>query len=176
MRSLIRYLLLFMPMLAFQACVEIPDYPIVPSISFNSVEFVDGTPNISYINMTLNYKDGDGDLGLNNADLQNPPFTEYIDSAGIQVLNPNSFNIFVYLFRKEGERYDSLKVNYRGTFPRLRDDERNGPIEGILQYRMESFSFFGGENSMAKLKVYIQDRKLNKSNVIETPPFQVIFR
>lgn len=176
MRILIRYFLLLMPSLAFLGCVEIPDYPVAPSISFNAVEFVDGTPSISYINMTLNFKDGDGDLGLSNEDLQNPPFTEYIDSAGVQVLNPNSFNIFVYLFKKEGERYDSLNVNYRGTFPRLRDDNRNGPLEGTLQYRMESFSFFGGENSTAKLKIYIQDRKLNKSNVIETPPFQVIFR
>lgn len=166
--------LFFFFILLFGGCVEVPDFSKTPLISFNSVSFKDESP-IDYIYLTINFKDGDGDLGLSNSDIQNSPFTEIIDSAGIQVSNPNHYNIFPFLFRKNGEKYDSIPVSYRGIFPRLRDDGRQGPIEGTIEYKLGSFNFFGKNNSIAKVKVYIQDRKLNKSNVIETPPFPVVY-
>lgn len=166
---------IFSLMILIQGCVEVPDFSNTPVISFNKVEFKDESP-IDYIYLTINYKDGDGDLGLNNSDIQFPPFTETIDSAGIQVSNPNHYNIFPFLFRKNGDKYDSIPVSYRGIFPRLRDDDRMGPIEGSIQYRLGSFNFFREDSSIAKIKVYIQDRKLRKSNTIETPPFPVIYQ
>lgn len=165
---------LFLLLLLQGACVEVPDFSTTPQISFNSVQFKDETP-IDYIYLTINFKDGDGDLGLSNSDILSAPFTEFVDSAGVQVSNPNHYNIFPFLFRKNGEHYDSIAVSYRGIFQRLRDDGRKGPIEGTIQYRLGSFNFFNEDNSIAKIKVYIQDRKLNKSNVIETPPFPVVY-
>lgn len=164
--------ILFLILILPGACVEVPDFSSTPFISYNSVVFKDESP-IDYIYLTINFKDGDGDLGLSNSDILSSPFTEFIDSAGVQVSNPNHYNIYPFLFRKNGDKYDSVLVSYRGIFPRLRDDGRKGPIEGTIEYKLGSFNFFGEDNSIAKIKVYIKDRKLNKSNVIETPPFPV---
>lgn len=168
--------LFFVFILAIGGCIEVPEYSKTPSISFNSVFFRDETP-IDYIYLTINYKDGDGDLGLSNSDLKIDPFKEFIDSVGVSVVNPNHYNIFPVLYRKVGEQYlPSLVTGYNGIFPRLRDDGRKGPIEGSIQYKLGSVNFFNEDSSIAKIRVYIQDRALNKSNVIETPPFTVIYK
>ncbi len=157
-------------------CQTVPEYPLAPSISFESVYFQE-LPQTDYIYLSINYKDGDGDLGLSNDDISAPPFTEFIDSAGKQVRNPNHYNIFPVLYRKNGERYDSVLVGgYDGIFPRLREGDQKGPIEGTILYKLGSVNFFGEDSSIAKVKVYIQDRALRKSNVVETPPFPVIYR
>jgi hypothetical protein len=164
-------------LVSMAGCFPIPEFPEEPSITFNSAYFQE-EPQTDYIYLTLNYKDGDGDLGLNKEDLTSPPFTEFIDSAGKQVLNINRFNIFPVLLRKTGENYiEVTAANYDGIFPRLRDEGfKKGPIEGTIQYKLGSLNFFGQDSSIAKIKVYIQDRKLNKSNIIETPPFPVVYR
>ena len=164
--------------LGFTSCFTVPEFPMAPSISLNTAFFQE-EPQTDYIYLTINYKDGDGDLGLNTNDLTVSPFTEFIDSAGTQIRNPNHFNIFPVLQRKneQGEYEDVLAANYDGIFPRLREANfKKGPIEGTLQYKMGSINFFGQDSSIAKVRIYIKDRNLNKSNVIETPPFPVIYR
>jgi hypothetical protein len=158
------------------ACRNIPDYPLNPQISFNSVRFEDN-PQTDYIYLNLDFKDGDGDLGLSTADLSNPLFAEFYDSAGTEVPNPNRFNIFPVLLRKSGDVYlPELPPGFYGTFPRLREGDSRGPVSGTLRYRMPSFYFFGQDSTIAKVRVFIQDRALNRSNVIETPPFPVVNR
>jgi len=166
---------LFLIYLFFAGCQNIPVYPEKPSISFGSVFFRDESPT-DFIYLTLNFKDGDGDLGLSSTDILNSPFTELIDSSGIQIRNPNRFNIFPVLYRKEGNEYLAVPGGgFDGIFPRLRSTEEKGPIEGSILYKLPSINFFGEDSSIAKIKVFIQDRALNKSNVIETPPFPVIY-
>jgi hypothetical protein len=163
---------LFLFLLSFTSCLTVPEYPSAPSISFGSVYFQDQSP-IDYIYLTVSFKDGDGDLGLSNTDIQNPPFQEFINDS---IRNPNHYNIFPVLFRKNGSDYDSIPLSFDGIFPRLREGAEAGPIEGSITYKLGSFNFFGEDSSIAKIRVYIQDRALNKSNRIETPPFPVVYR
>ena len=158
-------------------CSTVPEFPLAPSISLNSAYFQE-EPQTDYIYLTINYKDGDGDLGLNKEDLTVPPFTEFVDSSGTRIRNLNGFNIFPVLLRKNGEKYEEVRgANYDGIFPRLREANfKKGPIEGTLQYKMGSVNFFGQDSSIAKVRIYIQDRNLNKSNIVETPPFPVIYK
>ena len=162
-----------MAVVALGGCSETPEFSTTPVISFNSVYFKDESP-IDYIYLTINYKDGDGDLGLSNDDLLQYPF---------QTLNPDSsenvnhYNIFPVLYRKNGDSYEAvLPEGYRGIFPRLRENDRKAPIEGTIQYKLGSFNFFNEDSSVAKIKVSIQDRALHKSNEIETPLFPVIYK
>lgn len=150
-------------MLLLAACETIPEYPKQPEISYATANFQD-LPQTDYIYLSFNYKDGDGDLGMDDADLVG------LDSA-------SKFNIFPVLYRKVGNEYRELKeISYSGTFPRLRQSLVAGPIEGSLQYRLGSFNFFNEDSSIAKIKVYIRDRAGNQSNVIETPPFPVVYK
>lgn len=170
-----RFALLFF-LAILSGCIQIPEYSKVPSITLSKVYFREEAQSDA-IYLVINYKDGDGDLGLSADDILSPPFQEFVDSAGVQVSNPNHFNIFPVLYQKVGDRYDSvLPTGYRGIFPRLREDDRKGPIEGTIQYRMGSLNFFNQDSTIAKVKVYIQDRSLNRSNVVESPPFEVIYK
>jgi len=175
MRRAFLYFLIF-AFFGFSGCFSVPEFPIRPSISLNSVYFQE-EPQTDYIYLTINYKDGDGDLGLNKEDLTVPPYTEFVDSAGVQIRNINHSNIFPVLLRKIGDKYVEINAaNYSGIFPRLRENKLKGPIEGTLLYKLGSLNFFGEDTSIAKIRVYIQDRNLNKSNIIETPPFPVVYK
>jgi hypothetical protein len=94
-------------------------------------------------------------------------------------LNPNHYNIFVdFLINDNGtyEEYDFRKelcTTYDGRFPILSKDlSQKNPLQGTIRYAMEGtgFKFIFSIKTM-KLRVRIQDRALNKSNIIETDPF-----
>jgi hypothetical protein len=160
----------------FSGCYSVPEYPVVPSISFNSVRFEE-TNSTDFIYLSLNFKDGDGDLGLDQSDLSDPRFADSVEVNGLKVPNPNRFNIFPVLLRKEGDEYvPSPNADFNGFFPRLREFKSRGPIEGVLQYKLASLNFFNQDSSIAKVRVFIQDRQLNKSNIVETPPFPVVYK
>lgn len=145
------------------ACQTIPDYPVQPYISYGSAYFKE-LPQTDYIYLSINFKDGDGDLGLNSEDIA------LLDSA-------DRYNIFPVLFRKVGDKYEEFKlVSYGGRFPRLRESAQSGPIEGTLQYKLGSLNFFNEDSSIVKIRVYIRDRAGHVSNTIETAPFPVVYK
>ena len=49
-----------------QGCYDIPTFSDVPSISFNKVEFFDVNSGQDSLLITINFADGDGDIGLND--------------------------------------------------------------------------------------------------------------
>lgn len=62
-------------LIASYSCITPPtEFPSVPEISFNDLEFVQTSGADSLI-VTVNFRDGEGDLGLNPRDI-NPPFNE----------------------------------------------------------------------------------------------------
>jgi hypothetical protein len=127
------------------ACTTVPQYPAAPSISFGDVYFKEGSPS-DVIVLTIQFKDGDGNLGLDNSDILNPPFQELNQDS---TPNRNRFNIFPVLYRKSGDQYDSISDGYRGIFPRLREGSNAGPIEGIITYELRSLNFFQEDSSIA---------------------------
>jgi hypothetical protein len=71
-------------LLVWVGCISPPeDFPTVPQIDFNDLEFVQTSGSDSLI-ITLDFRDAEGDLGLNATDIY-PPFNELIyltDDAG----------------------------------------------------------------------------------------------
>lgn len=179
MGKYIRFSILYAVLICFAGCQTVPEFPVIPSISFGSVNFKDfPSGNQDVIYLTINYKDGDGDLGLSDDDLKTPLFKDTLIVEGKKVFNKNHYNIFIEFYRKEGNqyKYDTTggSNGSNGIFPRLLENDTKGPIEGSILYQIKSFDFFNQESSIVKIKVHIQDRALHKSNTIETPPFSVI--
>jgi hypothetical protein len=177
MGKYIRFTILYAVLIWFAGCQTIPEFPVVPSISFNSVSFKDfpgSNPDIIYL--TINYKDGDGDLGLSDDDLKVSPYlNDSIIANGQKIRNEDHYNLYLDFFRKEDNEYKSVNVDGSdGIFPRLQEIDAKGPIEGTILYQIKSLYFFKSDSSIVKIKVHIQDRALHKSNTIETPPFSVI--
>jgi hypothetical protein len=94
-------------------------------------------------------------------------------------LNPNHYNIFVDFFINDGrayKEYDFKKefcTTYDGRLPILsKDITRETPLQGTIRYAMPGTGFkFIFTTKPIKIRVRIQDRKLNKSNEVETDAF-----
>ncbi|WP_194778496.1 hypothetical protein [Pararhodonellum marinum] len=202
--------------LILSACVTPPEnFPTVPEIEYNTVEFVE-TPGSDSLIVAIDFRDSEGDLGLNPRDTD-PPFNnlDYLrDATGnlitysnrppnapsynpldweinpvinnIEIrdtvwvsINPNHFNIFVKFFIKRQGNYTEFDwsappffTTFNGRFPRILNEGRTQPIEGTIRYAMLSSGWnIIFRNDTVRLDVHIQDRQLNKSNVVSTPDF-----
>jgi len=151
------------------SCIKKPSFPNTPQLKNARVSFSSGGAE-QVLKLQVEYQDGDGNLGLSPADTM-PPFNRLLSNGEV---NPDYYNIVVDFytrrpFSQQYELFDFGGFNYYGRFPLLADNDYSGPIEGTLTYDMKSINFFGGERTDLKLRVSIQDRNLNQSNVIETP-------
>jgi hypothetical protein len=140
------------------ACQAPPDFGNTPSISFKSVDYVRGRETDSII-VAVDYKDGDGDLGLAPTEQE------------------KEYNIFVdYFIKKEG-RYEQVVfpsgTSYNGRFPRIKESNEPAPLQGDIKYTMSSFNFPFYRNDTIKLQVSIKDRAGNISNTVETTEIKV---
>lgn len=83
------YIYPLVALLGWASCVSPPDnFPSVPEISFNNMEFVETNDADSLI-LTINFRDAEGDLGLNPRDIF-PPFHE------LEYLKDNAGNYITY--------------------------------------------------------------------------------
>lgn len=210
------YILLFAAVLVY-SCVSPPDdFPSVPQISFNNLEYVE-TNSADSLMVSVDFRDAEGDLGLNPREVD-PPFhpldfqtdadgnlitygnrppeaptfnnrdwvinplinnTEEIKDTIWVKINPDQYNVFIKFFIKRSGNYTEYDFSgppfystFNGRFPRILTEERPRAIEGTIQYSMLSLgwnSIF--RNDTLKIDVQIQDRNLNKSNVVSSPDF-----
>jgi hypothetical protein len=105
--------------------------------------------------------------------------TEIVNDTIWVKANPDQYNIFVKFFIKRGGNYTEYDFSgppfystFNGRFPRILTDDKGRAIEGTIKYSMLSL----GWNSIfrtdtLKIDVQIQDRNLNKSNVVSSPDF-----
>lgn len=198
------------------ACVSPPEnFPSTPEISFNNVEYAETNEADSLI-LTINFRDAEGDLGLNPRDID-PPFNEleYQRDENGQLItysnrpaeapsfndrdwiifplinnvrvndtiwvkeNPDYYNIFMKFYIKRSGQYTEFDwsappyfTTFNGRFPRILTDDRERAIEGQIRYGMLSLGWNNiFRNDTIRLDVQIQDRQLNRSNMISTPDF-----
>lgn len=175
---------------AVSSCISPPSFPDTPSIEFKGLSVVrqptqpGNTPQDSVI-VTVRFKDGDGDLGLNQQEYTNPPYQRF-NADG--TLNPDHWNYVIKLFVKnpasgEFESYTRTPIGldippelYYGQFPHLEPNaEKSAPLEGDLSFRQKlalGSPFFPGQE--VRYEVTIRDRALNTSNTITTSSFVVV--
>jgi hypothetical protein len=91
--------------------------------------------------------------------------------------NPDHNNIFIRFFIKRNGVFNEFRweeppffTTFNGRFPRVFNSANGQPVEGTLQYSMLSFgwqSIF--RTDTIRIDIQIQDRALNKSNVVSSP-------
>lgn len=222
-----------MAALFMASCFEPPQYSPIPAIEFEDIIFKDvsNTSDPDSLIITLRFKDGDGDLGLDPNDPADkaPPYNnkyyvllpdgslityktkrtdpdydslpafvkpyncvnweittinQQLDTFYIQ-LNPNHYNIFVKYFIKNLDgsfkefdwqkefTYPNCGIPFDGRFPVLSKDlNQNSALDGRIRYGMASTGFLILFSiKTLKLGITIQDRRLHKSNTVETKEF-----
>ncbi|RYY18260.1 MAG: hypothetical protein EOO36_08610 [Cytophagaceae bacterium] len=160
---------------SLSGCLSEPSYPTTPSISFNSIErkrFTIGNAVIDSVFLTIDFQDGDGDLGVTDAEEKAAANTKF-----------KGRNFIMTPFIKNastGGRFDSLsrvrpfyatRTAFYDRFGHLSTttDNRVSPLRGTLTraYRFALTEEYEATNE-AKFTVSILDRALHQSNEIET--------
>jgi hypothetical protein len=160
----------------FTSCLTAPSYSTTPEISFNSIKHDRYNINgglVDSILVTINFQDGDGDLGLTATEGTSAPYTPTYYGA----------NFYATPFVKTAQTggFDSLKnarpmlqlrKNYlyeRFDHPSTTTDNRAAPLRGTLK---RSYRFVPGSQFLpgdeVKFRISIFDRALHRSNEIET--------
>ncbi len=147
----------------------------IPQIAFKRASFLQNIQGKdSLLVLTITYKDGDGDLGLGQSDTF-APFNPLIDSVG-KSLNPYYQNLHISYFEKYLGQFqvvtnpfnnaDTLTYAYR--FENLTPDGRHKSIRGEIEVKI-SPNAYPNATDTTLYEVYIYDRALHKSNVVQSP-------
>lgn len=120
----------------------------------------------SLVRITLNYTDGDGDIGLNFSDTF-PPF----NFGG-----PFFYNLFVYVYSVENGIEKPIliplstdSVHYNDRIANLTPSGKNKAITGKLTINLKAEPYPGIQPDSMFYSIQIADRKLHLSNKVYTP-------
>ena len=164
--------ILFATLFAVAACQKKPVYPIEPKITYNGLAYLmnaDSTLTGEVI-LSIGYTDGDGDLGLDDADTLYP----------FGPNDPHYYNLIVDYLKWDGssfvetpllswnqqtQSYDTISFNAR--FKRLVFNNEEEAISGTIEYTMMAYNP-SSPNDTIKFRAHIIDRALHESNTVET--------
>ena len=168
-KNIIFQLLIF---LAFAACQKKVEYPIEPKITYEGLSYLmdaDSTLTGEVV-LSIGYTDGDGDLGLDDADSLYPfgPNDPHYYNLIIDYLrwNGSTFEETPLLsWNQQTQSYDTISFNAR--FKRLVFNDEEKAISGTIDYKMMVYNPLSPDDTI-KFKVHLIDRALHESNIIET--------
>lgn len=153
-----------------------------PSLSSPLFSNTDNRPEFSCDHYEIGYLNGDQNIFVrletaDNIDLDLNVFS--IDTLYVS-RNESRFNIYVDFFRKVGDDYEFVDwkrafdengcgFDFNARFPIFDEENIGSSLEGTIKYTMRSSGFnIILREDVFKLRFSIQDRGLNRSNVIET--------
>jgi len=133
-------------------CAKKPHYSKSPQISFKSFQIISKDSAL----FTINFSDGDGDIGGSSNGEGNFFITYYFWENDINMYKVYKNPMFLN---------DTLDAR---TFPSPSNAYKNKPISGEITILLSPYR---KDNSVKKLKLscFIQDNAGNKSNIITTP-------
>ena len=174
------------------ACISEPEFSNIPAISFNNVgvftnenqDILGNKTKKDSVVITVNFQDGDGDLGFSKDDLD----------SYVKKTKDSSFKSFIVdlLIYKNGKFINRSLVDERGKprekiggnlpFRFKQSTSKAGPIEGTIDFSTifnplitSGIPELKAKNDTVKFTIQIIDRALNKSNIVETTPV-VLFK
>ncbi len=153
---------LILACLALASCYREPVFSTTPEIEFKDIKKIVVVDNFSgakkdSIVISLAFKDGDGDMGLDSKQIESPGFK-------------GKYNYIVKAFRRnKGVFVDAIfDPSLSGFYPRLKFNDKLSPIEGTLDYSIDFLQPFTKKNDTLKFEISLKDRAGNQSKPIET--------
>ncbi|MBD2766685.1 hypothetical protein IC235_02120 [Hymenobacter sp. BT664] len=161
------------------SCLNAPDYPIEPQIDFKEVQVTrvpasGGNLAVTTLKFVLNFRDGDGDLGLSPDDIEVAPWNA-------RTGGPNNrgygLNYFIQPFLKDPVTGQFVRFvidspgEYDSRYPRLDGaDAKPAPLKGELRYELPLSidRTFLRSGQVFRFEISIMDRALHQSNTITT--------
>ncbi len=161
---------LFLLLILFYGCRKYDQYPVVPHIELISFTKIADTTGVDQQGVIgLSFTDGDGDLGLTS------------DQNSGNYL----YNIFIKYFEKKKGVFQEIilttpnpqtgkpdTLQFNGRIPYLTPVGKSKAISGEINDTL-FINNYASTYDTIKYQIYIKDRVLNKSNVVETPEIVV---
>ena len=185
-RTLSGAALLLLSGASLSSCLQAPDYPIEPKIDFKEVRVVHipaGVEDpVEELTFVLDFRDGDGDLGLSQEDIKTAPYNQPPRPPVPQRNHAtNEYNYFIQPFLKDPATGQFVSFTtpppfgklgqYDGTFLRLDgENAKPSPLKGQLNYllplSLDGTVYKAGQ--VFRFEITIVDRALNVSNTVTT--------
>ena len=162
-KSIIYTAILLILLAVSWSCLRDEEYPIIPEIKFEDFILLLNTQSgiIERGVLKISFKDGDGDIGLNSSDTAPPyDFNLFIDYFEIQ----NKDTVRIYLVDPASGDTSTFNARIPILTPKGSDKSIKGEIEDTLFIYDPTSAY-----DTIMFKVYLVDRALHKSNVIQTP-------
>ncbi len=174
-------------MAGLSGCLNPPEYSVVPEIDFKEVQVnripaAAGLSASNEITFFLNFRDGDGDLGLTKEDIKLPPYNQPPKPpVSLRGHTTNEFNYLIQPFVKDpvtGQFKQFINAppfgkfgEYDSTYPKLDvNATKPAPLKGVLRFKLALFTddtpFSKGQ--VVRFEITIMDRALHVSNTITT--------
>ncbi len=155
-------------------CVDIPDFSDTPVIYYYGVsqrtEFdTISQGEIEIATVTIDFEDGDGDLGASAAEVQDREnFTkQYMNAPGWNL--EANYELVTMIKRKNGSWSETIMPGDSFKFfQRLKLDGKSGPIKGTLDMNARFLKSRSTVPTWVKFKVRIMDRAFHFSDQITT--------
>ncbi|NQX90845.1 MAG: hypothetical protein HRT74_01655 [Flavobacteriales bacterium] len=150
--------------IAMVSCLPDSSFPPEPKISFKSFTVSDGDAVLS-----IDFTDGDGDIGLNQG-----------DTTGINCPDTCRFyyNLFCEYYELQNGEWVHIELDpelgeipfyYRVPF--ATPSGQNPALDGTIDIDMPNYFLFGTGFDTARFEVQLVDRSLNESNKVVTSSF-----
>lgn len=175
MRNLlgVGFFLIIITGLTLSSCVDTPDFDNTPSIRFNDVEPFTIYDSFSQTNadsivITIDFEDGDGDLGISPE--------ERSDTTKLNTIYKEwgNYEITVLERKKDGTfQVRPVSVFDKLFFDTLKRDGKPGPIKGKLDFRQTLPASRFAKLTTVKFRIRVRDRAFNVSNSVETDTLSV---
>lgn len=149
--------------IALASCVDIPDFSSTPKIYYNGIQQYTvfdtaGNKSEEKIILTIEFEDGDGDLGVSAEER----------SDTIKYKDWGNYELVTMTKQPDGSWTESIRSEDRFKFmPILKTDGKPGPIKGKLDLNTSAKYSRSAVPVTQKFKVRIRDRAMNVSN--QTP-------
>jgi len=137
------------------SCQKKEVYPLTPIIEFKDYSIIRRNGIDSNIVISFSFKDGDGDIGYSDDD--------------------KNMSVFVYYYKKKGGVFNltvnpDSSNNFNVKLPMILPDGVKRPIKGDIDYLINIYYDLSlSKNDTVYVEFYLQDRALNKSNLIASP-------
>lgn len=152
--------LLISMIFGFTSCIKDEEYPVIPYIEyvgFATAKDITGKDSLGAV--SISYTDGDGNIGLFSWD----------------TVEPKKYNYYLKFMQLVNNELVEVKpvdsnITFNGRIPILTPAGRNKNIKGeITMYLELYFARQILKSDTIGFEIYIKDRDLNNSNVIQTP-------
>lgn len=167
MKALLNYFTGVTLLLFLYSCLKPEVVPPVPAIEFKDyIKY-----GIDSADVSITFKDGDGDVGLEQSDTLPPfdPSSTYYNNIYLVYYYKGSDGLFHKYFNIPTQ--DTLKYAYR--IPNITPTGQNKILDGEIKVTLRPAPIYVSGHTVVRFDVYIYDRALNKSNVITTPEITV---